>query len=140
MVQDSKDQKENLKTLIRGKRALVAFWASWCEPCVRELPLLLKLKPQFEKAGLTLLLVNFDEGTTASAVSEQIHGWMKEQNIRELHTYFNPSQKLFEQLNVNFIPIAFDINEQGVIEDILHGEQDWEAWVAKKTPTSLRSK
>lgn len=45
----------------RGKLVLVDFWASWCEPCRRELPALEQLHRQHAAAGLVVVGVSVDE-------------------------------------------------------------------------------
>lgn len=45
----------------RGKLVVVNFWATWCPPCVAEMPALLKLQKQYAKRGMVLLLVSADE-------------------------------------------------------------------------------
>lgn len=44
-----------------GKPSLVVLWASWCQPCLKELAALTKAAPQFAKAGLQVVCVNIDE-------------------------------------------------------------------------------
>lgn len=45
----------------KGKLVVVNFWATWCPPCMAEMPALVKLKKQYAKRGLSLLLVSADE-------------------------------------------------------------------------------
>ena len=45
----------------RGKPLLVNFWATWCEPCRHEYPMLNELAKQYEPQGLKVVGVNLDE-------------------------------------------------------------------------------
>jgi thiol-disulfide isomerase/thioredoxin len=46
----------------RGRVLVLNFWASWCEPCVSELPSLLRLAEGQAQRGLSVALVNYQEG------------------------------------------------------------------------------
>jgi cytochrome c biogenesis protein CcmG, thiol:disulfide interchange protein DsbE len=46
---------------LRGKVVLLDFWASWCEPCKKELPLLSKLAPRLKQKGIEIVAVNIDD-------------------------------------------------------------------------------
>jgi peroxiredoxin len=46
---------------LRGKVVLLDFWASWCEPCKKELPLLSKLAPRLKARGIEVIAVNIDD-------------------------------------------------------------------------------
>ena len=46
---------------LRGKVVLLDFWASWCEPCKKELPLLSKLAPKLKARGVEVVAVNIDD-------------------------------------------------------------------------------
>ena len=45
----------------RGLVLLVDFWATWCEPCRTELPLLVKLAARYRSRGLRLITISCDE-------------------------------------------------------------------------------
>jgi thiol-disulfide isomerase/thioredoxin len=50
---------------LAGRLVLVNFWATWCEPCVKELPALDALARDLGNRGLTVLAVNVDRGRRA---------------------------------------------------------------------------
>ena len=45
----------------RGKPVMVNFWATWCEPCRYEFPLIVQLAHQYQPKGLVVLGVNLDD-------------------------------------------------------------------------------
>lgn len=57
-----KDQSGNLKKLssYKGQAVLVHFWASWCPPCIKELPEILKFAGELEKDSTLLILISLD--------------------------------------------------------------------------------
>jgi thiol-disulfide isomerase/thioredoxin len=48
----------------RGRVVLVDFWATWCQPCIAELPVLRALERQYRADGLRVVSVNLDEQRT----------------------------------------------------------------------------
>ena len=56
----------------KGKVVLVNFWATWCAPCVAELPGLAQLQKQYGKRGLAVLLVSGDEASAKPLISKTL--------------------------------------------------------------------
>jgi thiol-disulfide isomerase/thioredoxin len=52
----------------QGRVVLVNFWATWCRPCLKELPALLVLEQDFASRGFELLAVSLDEPADGDAV------------------------------------------------------------------------
>ena len=51
---------------LRGKVVLLNFWASWCEPCQVEAPLLQRAQSRLERQGATLLGVTYEDASPDS--------------------------------------------------------------------------
>jgi peroxiredoxin len=60
---EGKDQAGNALSLkkLSGKVVLVDFWATWCAPCEKELPVLEKLYKRYQKDGLVIVGVSVDK-------------------------------------------------------------------------------
>lgn len=50
----------------QGKTLLVAFWATWCPPCVMEIPIFKALQQEFGTQGLQIIGINLDEDPAAT--------------------------------------------------------------------------
>ena len=55
----------------RGSVLIVNLWATWCVPCLREVPDLLALAKEYEKQGVKLIGVSVDDPSPGAAVVEQ---------------------------------------------------------------------
>src|SRR5215211_5567356 len=100
---------------LRGKPALVNFWASWCGPCKDEAPELKRFSEELD-GGATL--VGVDWGDDADNAREFIAkaGW-RYPILRD------PSQKVGTQYGLNGLPTTFVLNANGNIVQTLQGPQ-----------------
>lgn len=57
---NSQGDEVNLESL-RGKITVISFWASWCPPCLKELPVLEKIQNQVGKDKLEVVAINYRE-------------------------------------------------------------------------------
>ena len=100
---------------LRGKPALINFWASWCGPCKDEAP---ELKKFSESLGDRATLVGVDWNDAADNANEFVarSGW----------TYpilRDPSQKVGVQYGLNGLPTTFVLDSDGDIVQTLRGPQ-----------------
>ena len=59
-LEDPGGRQVSLKEL-KGKVVFLNFWATWCPPCIQEMPTMEKLHQEMEKAGLVILAIDFQE-------------------------------------------------------------------------------
>jgi thiol-disulfide isomerase/thioredoxin len=109
-----------------GKPTLVNLWATWCAPCVKELPTLDALA-QSQQGKLNVVAVSQDDAPHASVVA-----FLKTHKITTLGSYQDPKMGLSGALNAEVLPtsILLDANGKEVWRYV--GDQDWTSAAAAK--------
>lgn len=115
-VQDS-DRKVSLDQF-RGQVVVLNFWATWCPPCVEELPSLMNLQDRMRAHGVTVLGVSIDVDRDA------YHRFLRLHNINFL-TIRDPEQKVAGMYGTTGWPETYIIDRQGVLRRKFVGAVDW---------------
>jgi len=102
-----------LKEMGSSPLLLVSFWATWCSPCLKELPMLQGAREQLEKRGLSMMLLNFDGGVPSVARSD-VKRWLMANSI-QLKTYFDFRDSFFGPMGVVALPYSFVMDREGKI-------------------------
>jgi len=114
----------------RGKVVLLSFWASWCPPCRRELPMLERLQQLVDPKSLEVVAVLIDEGGKPA-----VEAFLKRANVTRLRPYLDPrgeaASRVDQDIPAPFIlfglPISYLIDRQGRVAGYVTGEADWTA-------------
>jgi cytochrome c biogenesis protein CcmG, thiol:disulfide interchange protein DsbE len=117
-VTDS-DRTVNLNQY-RGQVVLVNFWATWCPPCVEELPSLMTLQERMKGRGLVVVGVSIDVDGDA------YHRFLKLHGINFV-TVRDPDQKVAGMYGTSGWPETYIIDRQGVLRRKFVGPVDWNA-------------
>ncbi len=99
---------------MRGKPVVLNFWATWCEPCKRELPSLQRAADHY---GDQVIIVGVDQGESV----EQVTGFVEQFGL----TYTIPLDNEFAasgRYNIRGMPTTFFIDAGGTIRSVYVGE------------------
>ena len=132
---NSLDGKKISLSDFKGKPVLITFWATWCDSCKEEIPLLEKLCAGKEDQ-LAVLLIAID-GERKKAVQKIV-----DQNKITVPVLLLLKEKVMDQYGVRgWIPQTFLIDREGMLVGKTVGERDWcspEAWSCLKELFKLR--
>jgi thiol-disulfide isomerase/thioredoxin len=110
----------------RGRALLVNLWATWCAPCVAEMPTLDALAAR-EGEALQVLAVSQDRDGRA-----KVESFFAERRFSMLQPFLDPQMGLMEELGVTTLPatILYDAGGREVWRVI--GPKDWQSEEAAK--------
>jgi len=113
-------QKVSL-TDYKGKVVLLNIWATWCAPCVAEMPSMQKLYQELKDEGFELLAVSVDETGT-----EAVAPFMKKHKL-DFPVLLDTAGDIKSLYQVTGIPESFIIGKDGIIVEKIIGPRDWAA-------------
>jgi cytochrome c biogenesis protein CcmG/thiol:disulfide interchange protein DsbE len=110
----------------RGRIVVLNFWATWCPPCIEEMPSLVQMQKKFKNSGVTVLAVSVDEDPDA------YHKFLKDHGI-DLLTVRDPAPKtdlgvtapVASRYGTFKFPETYIIDRRGVIQRKFIGAIDW---------------
>ncbi len=105
----------------RGKVVLLNLWATWCPPCVRELPALDRLQARLGGEDFEVLTVSLDQGGAAQAAP-----FFERLKIAHLPLYVDPRRRLATFFPIDVLPASFIIDSQGRVTHFLRSFVDWD--------------
>jgi thiol-disulfide isomerase/thioredoxin len=109
---------------LRGSVVVVNLWATWCPPCLRELPVLNRLQGSYRERGVVVLTLT-DQG--ADEVRDVLS--------RLAPQPMNGTVESFGWLAIrDFRPFTLVLDRQGVLRDYLFGDQTYDAFAARIQP------
>lgn len=105
----------------QGKWLLLNVWATWCAPCVAELPNLQKLALTHNMPQLSVAAVNVDRGKT----NGEINAFLAEKKIGGFAGYMDNTRALQTALRSKGIPMSYLIDPNGRIVATYRGAANW---------------
>jgi len=115
-VQDS-DRKVSLDEF-RGKVVVLNFWATWCPPCIEEMPSLVEMQQRMKAKGVEVFAVSVDADQGA------YQDFLRAHKVNLL-TVRDPDQKSNNLYGTFKFPETYIIDRQGVLRRKFIGAVDW---------------
>ncbi len=104
----------------RGHPVLLNLWATWCGPCVRELPSLDQLQVLMANDGLVVLAIDTERnGADVGKI------YFAQHDVKNLTVYSDPSGHMGSTLHARGLPTSFLINAEGIVSGRVEGGVNW---------------
>ncbi len=116
---DAKGRQLSLRDY-RGHALVVNLWATWCPPCVAEMPSFSALAPKVKDSGVLILPISID--LTGAAV---VWPFFARHGINDLPVLLNQDGSNMQALRSNGIPVSVVIDPQGQLVARLDGAANW---------------
>lgn len=104
----------------RGRVVLVNFWATWCPPCIKEMPSMQRLHERLGKRGFTVLAVNMGE------TGAEVNDFLKRVPVG-FPILLDRDGAVLKSWKVFAFPTSYVIDPDGAIRLAVFGEVDWDA-------------
>lgn len=99
---------------LRGKVSFVMFWASWCEPCMKEMPEVQAIFEQYKNEGLQVIAVNFRESQrTAQEVADRFG--------LTFPVLLDLEATAAADYRVLGLPLSFIVDHEGIVRERIFG-------------------
>ncbi len=117
---DYQDSKHTIADYI-GTGVVLNFWATWCPPCIMEMPNLIRLKKHLKKNNVTVLALSVDRGGP-----DKIVRFFKKQGFKDLDILIDKKSKLARKSGVQGLPVTILIDAVGQERGRVTGIAPWD--------------
>lgn len=108
----------------KGKTILVNLWATWCAPCLKEMPALDRLEKEMGGSDFAVVAINIDTRNL-----DKPKAWLAENKVTTLPFYGDPQAATFQALRkahkVEGMPVSIIVDKSGCELGIIQGPADW---------------
>jgi thiol-disulfide isomerase/thioredoxin len=124
----TQDEMKSILEANKGSVTLVNFWATWCPPCVKEFPEILKLYRDYREKGFKLIFVSLDD---ASETDSKLKPFLLKQGV-DFVSYqgiFPKPEELTDAIDKNWggeIPVTYIYDKEGKRTTSFSGSRKYE--------------
>lgn len=106
----------------RGKVVLLNFWATWCPPCIKEMPSMQRLQEHFSKEDFEIVAINAGEDSVA------VSSFLLELDTELTFTILlDEKNRSFNEFNIRGLPMTLLFDKQGQLIETILGDREWDS-------------
>lgn len=106
----------------RGKVVVLNLWATWCTPCLAEMPMLDRLQDELRNEDVVVLALSIDRGG-----SDVVQAFYTENGIRHLDVYVDRTMWAPDRIRTSGLPTTVLIDRQGRERGRVKGPAEWDS-------------
>ena len=118
----------------RGRVVVLNLWATWCTPCIAEMPMLDRLQHQLENLGVVVVALSLDRGGPEAG-----REFYDEHGIDHLAVYVDPTMRAQGDLNTIGLPTTILIDRDGNDRGRIVGPAEWDDAAAVDLVLKMRA-
>jgi thiol-disulfide isomerase/thioredoxin len=128
----TRDGTQHHLSEFKGRGMVVNMWATWCQPCVAEMPALETLSKALAPKDIAVLPLSSDRGG-----ADAVAAWFQGHGISGLPVLLDPKGAMARAFQARGIPTTVLINKSGAVVARLEGAADWASPEAATLVASL---
>jgi thiol-disulfide isomerase/thioredoxin len=106
---------------LRGRPVVINLWATWCEPCLREMPSLERLQSRFGER-IAVLAVSEDRGG-----DKAVAPFIAKLGLKSVKIYIDPKSEVGHAFGVRGLPTSLVIDREGKVRGRVEGGAEWDS-------------
>jgi thiol-disulfide isomerase/thioredoxin len=106
---------------LQGKLVIVNLWATWCGPCLREMPSLERLQSRLGER-VAVLAISEDRGGNKS-----VEPFIAKLGLKSVKIYIDPKSEVGHAFGVRGLPTSFLIDREGKVLGRVEGAAEWDS-------------
>ncbi|HJQ55292.1 MAG TPA: TlpA disulfide reductase family protein [Vineibacter sp.] len=117
-----KDDVDASLAAFKGKVVLVNFWATWCIPCIKEMPSLDRLARKLGNERFAVVALSLDGPSRP-----KVEPFIRSRNLEQLRVFFDTQKKSYAALDIIVLPTTVLIDAEGREIGRLQGDAEWDS-------------
>ena len=123
-------EKISLKDF-KGKAVLLNFWATWCEPCKKELPSMQRIYEELRSEGVEVVAISIDRNK-----KERVKKYVQNYNLT-FPVLLDPNQNVRKDYFILGLPTSYLIGGDGKLKGFISGAREWDSNDSKEMFSTL---
>ncbi len=105
---------------LKGQPVMINLWATWCPPCVRELPSLARFREAFEARGLKVVPIAIDQDPAV------VKPFLETLSLPEFKTWYDSVNAMGQIVPTDLVPATYILDEEGRLVAFVRSFVDWD--------------